>query len=141
VATWSAAAGSRNLLCGIPWKGNNLAPTEISFGVVPAGGIASSVGDRDVSTLIERQHLVAVLGQGLPPENYDFWGMSGGPMLTVIETCAIRSWALAGVIYEGPNPSPDETEAIAGLDIIRARRAHFILPDGQLDTPRWDALT
>jgi hypothetical protein len=30
--------------------------------------------------------------------------MSGGPMLTVIETSTIRSWALAGVIYEGPNP-------------------------------------
>jgi hypothetical protein len=117
-----------------------LSPTEISFGVVPGGGIASSVSDRDVSTLIERQHLVAVLGQGLPPEDYDFRGMSGGPMLTVIETSAIRSWALAGVIYEGPNPSPDEAEAIAGLDIIRARRAYFILPDGQLDIPRWEAL-
>jgi hypothetical protein len=61
-------------------------------------------------------------------------------MLTVIKTSTIRSWALAGAIYEGPNVSPDEAEAIAGLDIIRVRRAHFILPDGQLDTPRWDAL-
>jgi hypothetical protein len=116
-----------------------LSPREISFGIVTGGGIASSVSDRDVSTLVERQHLVAVLGQGLPPEDYDFRGMSGGPMLTVIETSTIRSWALAGVIYEGPNASPDEAEAIAGLDIVRARRACFILPDGQLDTPRWDA--
>ena len=59
----------------------------------------------------------------------------------VIETGVIRSWSLAGVIYEGPNPSPDETQAIAGLEIIRARRAHFILPDGKLDVQRWNQLT
>jgi hypothetical protein len=115
-----------------------LSPTAISFGIVTGSGVASSVSETDVSTLIERQHLVAVLGEGIPPEDYDFRGMSGGPMLTVVETSSIRSWSLAGVIYEGPNPSPVEAEAIAGLDIIRARRAHFILPDGQLDVRRWD---
>jgi hypothetical protein len=40
----------------------------------PGGGVASSVSDRDVSTLIERQHLVAVLGQGLPREDHDLGG-------------------------------------------------------------------
>jgi hypothetical protein len=58
-------------------------------------------------------------------------------VLTVVETGAIRSWAFAGVIYEGPNASSDEAQAIAGFEIIRARRAHFILPDGQLDIRRW----
>jgi hypothetical protein len=113
------------------------APREISFGAAPGGGIASSVSESDVSSLIERDQLLAVLGRGLPPENYDFRGMSGGPMLTVIEDGLLRSWSLAGVIYEGPNPSPDAGEAIAGLEIIRARRAHFILPDGGLDLRRW----
>jgi hypothetical protein len=105
-----------------------LSPREISFGAAPGGGVASSVSETDVSTLIERENLIAVLGGGTPPENFDFGGMSGGPMLTVIETGVIRSWSLAGVIYEGPNPAPDEAQAIAGLEIIRARRAHFILP-------------
>lgn len=82
-----------------------------------------------------------VLGEGMPPENYDFRGISGGPMLSVIECRGLlRSWALAGVIYEGPNPSPDPDEAIGGLEIIRARRAHFILPDGTLDTRRWEKI-
>jgi hypothetical protein len=36
-----------------------------------------------------------------------------------------------------PNPSPNPDEAIAGLEIIRARRAHFILPDELiLKTPK-----
>jgi hypothetical protein len=117
-----------------------LSRNAISFGAAPGGGIASSVSETDVSTLIERQHLIDVMGLGLPPENFDFRGMSGGPMLTVIETASIRSWSLAGVIYQGPNPVDDETQAIAGLEIIKARRAHFILPDGHLDVRRWDEI-
>jgi hypothetical protein len=123
---------------GFPSVGNLwLSPNAISFAAAAGGGIASSVSETDVSTLIERQHLIDVLGLGFPPENFDFRGMSGGPMLTVVETTSIRSWALAGVIYQGPNPADDETEAVPGLEIIKARRAHFILPDGQLDLRRW----
>jgi hypothetical protein len=114
-----------------------LSPRAISFGAAPGGGVASSVSETDISMLIEQQSLIAVMGGGSPPENYNFGGMSGGPVLTVVETSAIRSWVLAGVIYEGPNASPDEAQAIAGLEIIRARRAHFILSDGQLDIRRW----
>jgi hypothetical protein len=69
-----------------------------------------------------------------------FRGMSGGLMLTVIQN-RLRSWSLAGVIYQGPNTSADEGQAIAGLEVIRARRAHFILPDGRLDVARWKSLT
>ena len=87
-------------------------------------------------TLIEREQLMPALGQGLPPENFDFGGISGGLMLMVVES-TLRSWALAGVIYQGPNPSADAGQAIAGLEIVKARRAHFILPDGRLDRARW----
>ncbi len=114
-----------------------LSQREFSFGAAPGGGVASSISDTDVSCLIEREDLIGVLGQGIPPENYNFRGMSGGPMLSVIEHRGLRSWALAGVIYEGPNSSCNPAEAIPGLEIIRARRAHFIRPDGSLDTQRW----
>ena len=125
--------------CGFPGIGTIwLSPREISFGAAPGGGIASSISEKDVSSMIEREHLIAVLGDGIPPENFDFGGMSGGPMLMVIETKVFRSWSLAGVIYEGPNPATDEAQAIADLEIIRARRAHFILPDGRLDVARWN---
>ena len=114
-------------------------PSEISFGVAAGGGVANSVSETDISSLIERENLIPVLGRGLPPENYDFGGMSGGPMLSVIETRGLRSWALAGVIYQGPNTSSNPDEAIAGLEIIKARRAYFIQPDGRLDIQRWDS--
>jgi hypothetical protein len=116
-----------------------LSRNAVSFGASAGSGVATSVSEKDVSSLIERANLTPVLGRGLPPENFDFRGISGGPMLSVIEG-AIRSWSLAGVIYEGPNPAPDPAHSIAGLEIIKARRAHFMLPDGTLDASRWEDL-
>jgi hypothetical protein len=116
-------------------------PREAVFGIVRGSGIAHSVSERDVCTQLEREYLMpAKVGEGVPPENFDFRGMSGGLMLTVIQN-RLRSWSLAGVIYQGPNTSADEGQAIAGLEVIRARRAHFILPDGRLDVARWKSLT
>jgi hypothetical protein len=117
-----------------------LSRNEISFGASAGHGAASSVSERDVSSLIERSNLIPVLGRGLPPENFNFGGISGGPLLSVIEQNGLRSWSLAGVIHEGPNPSSDAAQAIDGLEIIKARRAHFILPDGTLDVVRWEEL-
>ncbi len=111
----------------------------IEFGAVPLSGVASSISDVDVSSSIDREYLIDVMGKGLLPENYDFRGISGGPMLTVIEApSGLRSWSLAGVIYKGPNTDPDE--AIPGVEIISARRAYFIQPDGRLNTQLWDSL-
>lgn len=126
--------------CGYPGVGTrHPSVREVVFGVAPGSGIATSVSEKDISTLIEREHLMPALGDGIPPENFDFRGISGGLMLTVIQN-KLRSWALSGVIYQGPNVSEDPNEAIAGLEIIKARRAHFILPDGKLDTVRWNFL-
>ncbi|MGD0187899.1 MAG: hypothetical protein ABSC25_21990 [Roseiarcus sp.] len=126
--------------CGYPGVGTRyLSATEVVFGAVPGSGIASSVSDKDISTLIEREHLTAALGGGIPPENFDFGGISGGPMITVVQS-SLRSWALAGVMYQGPNTEADPARAIAGLEIIKARRAHFILPDGCLDVATWGTL-
>jgi hypothetical protein len=113
---------------------------EISFGAVAGGGVASSVSDVDISSLIDGEDLIDLLGSGVPHENFDYRGISGGPMLTVVEHHGLRSWRLAGVIYEGPNPSDDETQAVAGLEMIKARRADFILPDGRLNVDRWNSL-
>jgi hypothetical protein len=114
-----------------------LSPREVSFGIATGSGVVSSISDRDVSTLIEREHIMPSGLGAMLPENFDFGGISGGPMLAVIEYKGLRTWALAGVIYQGPNTSSDQEEAIAGFELIRARRAHFILPDGSLDLARW----
>lgn len=118
-----------------------LAKDKISFGAAPGGGVASSVSDKDICSLMDRESVIPVLGRGVPPDDYDFGGISGGPMLAVVEGRAgLRSWWPAGVIYEGPNPAPDANEAIPGLQIIRARRMHFIRADGSIDAQLWDSL-
>lgn len=131
--------------CGIYYSGYPGQATryprsdEVIFGAAPGGGIATSVSELDVSTMLERENMLPVLGRGLPPENFDFRGLSGGPMLTVVQN-GLRSWRLAGVIYQGPNADQDGNEAILGMEVIRARRADFLLADGTLDASRWGAL-
>jgi hypothetical protein len=128
-------------IAGFPGAGT-IYPSQniVSFGAMAGGGIASSVSEKDVSYQIERNNLMPLFGEGIPPENYDFRGMSGGPMLAVVEW-ALRSWALVGVVYQGPNTSLDANEAIQGLEVIRARRTYFIQPDGSLDRARWSTVS
>ena len=101
-------------------------------------GIATSAHETSISIQIEREKMMRVLGDEDMPENFDFGGMSGGPVLAIVETGTIRSWKPAGVIIQGPNPSGDPAESILGLEIIRARPVHFINPDGTLDIPCWN---
>jgi hypothetical protein len=115
-------------------------PQEISFGIATGGGVASSVTEIDVLSQIEREHLLPQIGSGVPPENYKFGGISGGPMLTLVEKSDLLSWSLAGIIYQGPNTVSDPNKAIAGLEIMRARRARFLLSNGDLDRRAWNEL-
>jgi hypothetical protein len=125
--------------CGFPGRGNRwLAPRQISFGCVPMAGIATSAHETCISIQIEREKLMRVLGDEDMQQNFDFGGMSGGPVLAIVQTETIRSWKPAGVIFQGPNPSADSAESIQGLEIIRARPVHFINPDGTLDIARWE---
>jgi hypothetical protein len=124
--------------CGFPGSGRRmLARREISFGCVAAGGVATSVNDISISVQIEREHLFPVLGEGLPPENYDFGGISGGPVLAIVQTPTLRSWMPAGVIIQGPNPANDPTQSIQGFELIKARPIQYVLPNGTLDLARW----
>ena len=106
------------------------------FGAVPGMGIATSVNEKCISIQLEREYLVPLLGGGVPPENFNFGGISGGPVIKVVET-SIRTYALAGIIYQGPNTTADPDQAIAGFDVISACHAHYLLPDGRLDRDRW----
>jgi hypothetical protein len=123
--------------CGFPQiETRQLSWQKVEFGCFRGSGVASAINDRDVVTLIERERLIPAGICGLPPENFDFGGISGGIMTTVVEG-KLRSWALAGMIYEGPNTSDDPNEGIPGFEIIRARRADFLQPDGTLNTTQW----
>jgi hypothetical protein len=125
--------------CGFPGNERRwLARRELSWGYVTMAGYATSVHETCVSVQIEREKLMRVFGNEDMPENFDFGGMSGRPVLAIVQTPTLRSWIPAGVIFQGPNPSGDPAESIQGLEIIRARPVHFINPDGTLDIARWE---
>jgi hypothetical protein len=125
--------------CGFPRVGRRrLVPNERTFGCVPMGGLVSSSHETCISILLERDQLTQVLGEEPMPENFDFGGMSGGPVVAIIQSATMRAWKPAGVIFQGPNPgnSPDQ-DSIPGLEIMRARPIHFIKDDGFMDMERW----
>jgi hypothetical protein len=97
-----------------------LRPGHIEFGTFTALGVASSISERDISSQVERENLVATMGLEVAPEGYDLGGLSGGPMLTVVQSQVV-SWRLAGVVYRC-------SRAIG--EIVVAARADFISPDG-----------
>ena len=126
---------------GFPGVGTrNLSRAAVQFGILCGTGLVSSVNEREISTLLERDHLEPVLGEGIVPENYNFGGISGGPLIyNVLTQGHLLVNALGGVIVAGPNPSIDCGESIPGFELFQARRADFIRSDGSLDRDLWEA--
>ncbi len=125
--------------CGFPGVGRRPVAGGRSFGAVPIGGIVTNSHDTMISIQIERADYVRLLGDEDMPENFNFGGMSGGPLIAIVQAEIMRTWKPAGVIISGPNPgdAPDQ-DFIPGFEVIRARPIHFIKADGTLDHDRWD---
>lgn len=125
--------------CGFPGIGRHwLSSKEIALGRIAFSGVATNCHELAISVQIERENLFRVLGNEPLSENYNFGGISGGPVIAIIQTPTIRSWMPAGVVIQGPNPSGLVGESISGLEIIRARPVHFIKSNGELDVTRWE---
>lgn len=136
---WPQKNGEWVSYCGFPGKGvRTTAPAERTFGAAVATGKVASVNDRDVHVQLERQDLVPVMGRGLPPTDFDFGGISGGPLIRNFLTSEKEPFrVLGGVIRQGRG-APDELgQFIPGFELITARRADFLNDDGTLDHAAW----
>ena len=100
----------------------HVGPRELSFAVYPGLAVATSVNERHISCKLDREFLVPAPGFDLPAPNYDMSGISGAPLLTVVERNGLQHWALGGVVSEGN----------ANFEIFLAARADCLLPDGTL---------
>lgn len=115
-------AGKGIMYAGFPGAERlQVARREFSFGLHGAVSIAHSIDEEKITTVVDHSSIVDAIGHGLPPECYDIGGMSGGPMLTVVDAGLI-SWRLAGVITDG----------LAMADILYATRADCIDDDGNV---------
>jgi hypothetical protein len=95
---------------------------EVNFGIYTAAAIATTVGPRNITCQIDHSVINAAPHMTKPPPGYNPGGISGGPILTLIERSNIVTWRLGGVIYEA---SPD-------MDVIFAARADVIQLDGKI---------
>jgi hypothetical protein len=127
------------VFCGYPGKSRSLmTKKDIMFRRVALGTDVSSSRIAQISLLIEREKMYQCLGDGELPENYNFGGISGGPLVSLVERGGIRGWVAAGIIRFGPNPGDDPSQDfISGLEIFYAVPIHFVKKDGYLDIGRW----
>ena len=124
---------------GFPGRARTVpALRNVGFGIFAAATNLTSVNEHSLSMLIEREKLVQVHGDGIFSEDYDFGGISGGPIIAIVQTTTIRSWIPAGVIIHGPNQTGDASQSIQGFEMIKARPVQYILPDGHLDSSHWE---
>jgi hypothetical protein len=65
-------------------------------------------------------------GRPTAPEGYDIGGVSGGPLMTMVDSANLCYWRLGGVM----------TEFSTSLEIFYATRADFILSNGTLKSAK-----
>jgi len=105
-------------------------PRKINFGIFHGACVATSVSERQISVQVEHKDLVDT-GFGIAPENYDLGGLSGAPLLTLVEHKGVMSWRLGGVIRS----------AHPEWAIFKATRADCILMNGRLRVDSWEKVT
>lgn len=124
LSTWPPLVpdeGGWILYAGFPKAGySQLQPR--SLGVKPyyACGLATSVTEWQIKAQVNHEELTDAHGER-PPVGYDIGGMSGGPVLTMIDS-GVLSWRLGGVIAEGQ----------PATDTMIAERADVIRSDGRI---------
>jgi hypothetical protein len=127
------------VLAGYPGRGRTrMDQTSMMFGRIAIGSNVSSSRDALISLHIERDQMYRCLGHGDLSDDYNFGGVSGGPVVALAERNGIRCWMAAGIILRGPNPGDDPTQqSISGLEIFQVRPVRFVKADGTLDLDMW----
>lgn len=99
-----------------------LSEREIESGIFTALTVADNVNAREISGHFDREYQVDKPGRPTAQEGYDIGGVSGGPLVTMVDSANLSYWRLGGVM----------TEFSTSLEIFYATRADFILTDGTL---------
>jgi hypothetical protein len=141
-STWPPNAANNHdhvYYCGFPGVGREwIGDRALSFSILPMGGYVTSAREDLISIQIEREKM-ADIGPGKTPENFNFGGISGAPLLARSRINSLEALSPIGVIIKGPNTSDDPDQSIAGFEVVAARPIQFILADGTLDKLRWQS--
>jgi hypothetical protein len=99
-----------------------LGERQIEIGIFSALTVAENVTVREISGHFERERQVDKPERPTAPVGYDIGGVSGAPLVTMVDSANLCYWRLGGVM----------TRFNKAFEIFYATRADFILPDGRL---------
>ncbi len=102
-----------------------LSERAIENGIFTALTVADNVTGREISGHFDRERQVDKPGRPTAPEGYDIGGVSGAPLVTMVDSANLCYWRLGGVM----------TAFSTSLEIFYATRADFINADGTLSEP------
>lgn len=112
------------MLAGFP--GNDriqVAPREFNFGLFTVLGVARRVTEEQITWVLEREHAIPHAAIPSPPADYDYGGISGGPVVGWFET-------KGGLAY--PKVCGIVSQAHPGLNNVVAKRTDLIASDGTI---------
>jgi hypothetical protein len=122
----AASVGNFAFFAGYPGVSRGMSPGGHYFAAAPYRAVTpiTTINEHQITCRFDRDHMLDLGGQGLPPIGHDIGGVSGGPLLIpTLEAYGIR-WRVGGVVVQ----------AAAGelFEQVVAVRADYILPDGRL---------
>ncbi len=100
-----------------------------AFGALPT---VEDYDDRSILITYDPSRDLPIGSSPLPELHANMSGCSGGLVLMVGEHAGITRWHPAGVVIAGPHDAA--TGLLGDIDLYRARRVHFIRPDGSIST-------
>jgi hypothetical protein len=117
------------MLAGYPAVERVAEGNRVNFGLFTALVIARRVTDVQITWLVEREAMLPDARVPAPPLNYGLGGISGGPLITWLESEQhIATFALGGVIVEHPDYANNDF----AIERVVAVRADFISPSGRV---------
>jgi hypothetical protein len=117
------------MLAGYPAVERLVARKNLDFGLFTALVTARTVTDKQITWLVERDAMLVDARIPMPPPNYGFGGVSGGPLVTVLESeQSIATFALGGIISEHPDYAGNEF----AIERVVAVRGDFITSNGRI---------
>jgi len=117
------------LLAGYPGDERLIEQGTVNFGLFTAIVIARTVSEKQITWLIERDWQLDTAEIPPPPPEYNLGGVSGGPLITLLETDSyVATHTLGGIIAE----QPDYEKSDFSIERVVATRADLVSANGRI---------
>lgn len=99
------------------------APAVMEWGLMTILGVAGRVSRDQIHWMIDRAHNIEHDTIPELPPNAELGGISGGPVIALLERGPLQYWGLAGIV----------SQASAQFERVVAKRADYIQSNGKID--------